>query len=161
MGPETVVGLCVERSPEMLVALLGVLKAGGAYLPLDPDYPMARLAFMLADTGVEVVVSQSSLIERHPELAARKPVSRLVLLDTDGPAIAQQPRTHRRSPSIRRTPPMSCTRPALQARQKELWSPTPRRRMLAWSAIRTYVRTSRLMMFIYNWSPLTFDRLAI
>ena len=48
VGPEVVVGLCVERSLEMLVALLGILKAGGAYLPLDPDYPPERLAFMLA-----------------------------------------------------------------------------------------------------------------
>ena len=51
VGPETVVGLCVERSLEMVVALLGILKAGGAYLPLDPDYPRERLAFMLADAG--------------------------------------------------------------------------------------------------------------
>ena len=49
VGPEVVVGLCVERSLEMLVGLLGVLKAGGAYLPLDPSYPPERLAFMLED----------------------------------------------------------------------------------------------------------------
>ena len=48
VGPDSVVGLCVDRSPDMLVALLGVLKAGGAYVPLDPDYPADRLAFMLA-----------------------------------------------------------------------------------------------------------------
>ena len=51
VGPEVVVGLCVERSPEMIVALLGILKAGGAYLPLDPDYPPERLAFMLDDAA--------------------------------------------------------------------------------------------------------------
>ena len=50
-APEMVVGLCVERSPEMLVALLGILKAGGAYLPLDPAYPQERLAFMTRDAG--------------------------------------------------------------------------------------------------------------
>ena len=48
-GPETIVGLCVERSFDMVIALLGILKAGAAYLPLDPDYPPERLAFMLAD----------------------------------------------------------------------------------------------------------------
>ena len=51
VGPEVVVGLCVERSLEMLVGLLGVLKAGGAYLPLDPAYPPERLAFMLEDAA--------------------------------------------------------------------------------------------------------------
>ena len=53
-GPESIVGLCVERSPEMVVGLLGILKAGAAYLPLDPDYPQARLGEMLADAGVRV-----------------------------------------------------------------------------------------------------------
>jgi non-ribosomal peptide synthetase component F len=50
VGPETVVGVCVERSLEMVVAFLGVLKAGGACMPLDPSYPMERLALMLADS---------------------------------------------------------------------------------------------------------------
>src|SRR5206468_851992 len=51
VGPERVVGVCMERSPEMVMALLGILKAGGAYLPLDPSYPASRLAFMVADAG--------------------------------------------------------------------------------------------------------------
>ena len=51
VGAEVIVGLCVERSPQMIVALLAILKAGGAYLPLDPDYPRERLGFMLADAG--------------------------------------------------------------------------------------------------------------
>ncbi|HYU33714.1 MAG TPA: amino acid adenylation domain-containing protein [Thermoanaerobaculia bacterium] len=54
---EALVGLCVERSPEMLVAVLGILKAGGAYVPLDPEYPQARLGYMLDDSGVEVVLT--------------------------------------------------------------------------------------------------------
>src|SRR6202041_2707029 len=60
VGPEVIVGLCVERSLEMIVGLLGVLKAGGAYLPLDPAYPPERLAFMLADAGVAVLLSSES-----------------------------------------------------------------------------------------------------
>ena len=66
VGPETVVGLCVERSPEMVVGLLGILKAGAAYLPLDPNYPRERLAFMLSDAGAPVLVTQQALLERLP-----------------------------------------------------------------------------------------------
>ena len=51
-------GLCMERSLEMLVGILGILKAGGAYVPLDPEYPEARLAYMLEDSGVEVVLTR-------------------------------------------------------------------------------------------------------
>ena len=70
VGPETMVGLLVERSPEMVVGLLGILKAGGAYLPLDPNYPRERLAFMLADAGCPVLVTQQGLLERLPPAAA-------------------------------------------------------------------------------------------
>ncbi|HVR99523.1 MAG TPA: condensation domain-containing protein, partial [Thermoanaerobaculia bacterium] len=66
VGPDTVVGVCMERSLEMAVALLGVLKAGGAYLPLDSTYPRERLAFMAADSGVQIVLSQSKLAELLP-----------------------------------------------------------------------------------------------
>ncbi|WP_018267988.1 non-ribosomal peptide synthetase, partial [Methylosinus sp. LW4] len=66
VGPETIVGLCVERSLEMVVALLGVLKAGGAYLPLDPDYPAERLAYMIADASPRLVLTQERLAERLP-----------------------------------------------------------------------------------------------
>jgi amino acid adenylation domain-containing protein len=64
VGPEAVVGLAVLRSPEMLVGMLGVLEAGGAYLPLDPGYPPERLALMMADSGLSVVLSQRRLAER-------------------------------------------------------------------------------------------------
>ena len=76
VGPEVVVGLCVERSLEMLVGLLGILKAGGAYLPLDPDYPPERLAFMLADAGAPVLVTQSALRDRLPLHNARDRAAR-------------------------------------------------------------------------------------
>ncbi len=86
VGPEVVVGLCVERSPAMLVGLVGILKAGGAYLPLDPGYPAERLAFMLADAGAPVLVTQSALVDRLPVHGAR-----IVRLDADAPTIAAQP----------------------------------------------------------------------
>lgn len=65
-GPETPVGVCVERSLEMVVALLGVLKAGAGYVPLDPQYPAERLAFMVADSGTRIVLTQTALRERLP-----------------------------------------------------------------------------------------------
>jgi amino acid adenylation domain-containing protein len=61
VGPEMLVGLCVSRSPAMLVGALGIFKAGGAYLPLDPTEPEARLNFMFNDAGVSVVVTEESL----------------------------------------------------------------------------------------------------
>ncbi|HEY4460884.1 MAG TPA: amino acid adenylation domain-containing protein, partial [Pseudonocardiaceae bacterium] len=57
VGPDDRVGVCLDRSPELVVALLGVLVAGAAYVPLDPDYPRERLAFMLADSGVPVLIT--------------------------------------------------------------------------------------------------------
>ncbi|MET0413103.1 MAG: amino acid adenylation domain-containing protein, partial [Polyangiaceae bacterium] len=60
VGAETVVALCGARSLELVAALIGVLKAGGAYLPLDPDYPAERLAYMLADSGARLLLSDGS-----------------------------------------------------------------------------------------------------
>ena len=62
VGPETLVGLCVERSLEMFVGLLGILKADGAYLPLDPAFPPERLAYMVEDAQLAFLVTQESLI---------------------------------------------------------------------------------------------------
>jgi amino acid adenylation domain-containing protein len=59
--PETLVGICVERSLEMVIGLLGILKAGGAYVPLDPTYPQERLAFMLEDAKIKVLLAQQHL----------------------------------------------------------------------------------------------------
>ncbi|MEO0373612.1 MAG: amino acid adenylation domain-containing protein [Cyanobacteria bacterium P01_A01_bin.17] len=61
IGPESLVGICVERSPDMVVGLLAILKAGGAYLPLDPAYPADRLAYMLEDSQVSVLLTQAAL----------------------------------------------------------------------------------------------------
>ena len=69
VGAEVVVGLCLERSVEMVVGLLGVLKAGGAYLPLDAGYPRARLAYMLADAEVQLVLSEQGLMDQLGHLA--------------------------------------------------------------------------------------------
>ncbi|TDJ74246.1 amino acid adenylation domain-containing protein [Pseudomonas putida] len=83
VAPGVLVGVAMERSSALLVALMAVIKAGGAYLPLDPDYPPERLAYMLADSGAALVLSQSWLAERLP-LAA----DRLLCLDRDEPALA-------------------------------------------------------------------------
>ncbi|MDR3388749.1 MAG: amino acid adenylation domain-containing protein, partial [Rudaea sp.] len=88
VGPENVVGLCVERSMEMVVALLGILKAGGAYLPLDPTYPSQRLAFMIADANVSTVLTHSAV---RGVLPASHTVA--IALDAVRDELAQQPVT--------------------------------------------------------------------
>jgi len=62
--PETLVGLCLDRSPDMLVAMLGIIKAGAAFVPLDPDYPPDRLAFMVDESHAPVIVSTEPLLAR-------------------------------------------------------------------------------------------------
>jgi amino acid adenylation domain-containing protein len=62
VGPDVAVGVCLKRSPELMIALLGVLKAGGACMPLDPDYPRERLAYMLEDSGAPVLITQPGLL---------------------------------------------------------------------------------------------------
>ena len=85
VGPEVRVGICMERSIEMIVGLLGILKAGGAYVPLDPTYPAKRLAFMLQDAQVPVLLTQQRLVEGLPEHQAE-----VVCLDTDWLAISKE-----------------------------------------------------------------------
>ncbi|MET0399317.1 MAG: non-ribosomal peptide synthase/polyketide synthase [Longimicrobiaceae bacterium] len=76
VGPDVPVGICAERSPEMVVGMLAILKAGGAYVPLDPAYPAGRLAYMLADAAVPLLLTQRRLLEQLPAHAAE-----VVLLD--------------------------------------------------------------------------------
>src|SRR5262249_46088553 len=80
VGPEVRVGLCLERSPLMVVALLAVLKAGGAYLPLDPDCPRERLALLLREAQAHLLLTQQRLRQRLPDGPA--PV---LCLDSDEP----------------------------------------------------------------------------
>jgi len=79
--PPMLIGICAERSLEMVVGLVAVLKAGGAYVPLDPAYPAERLAFMLEDAAVPVLLIQAHLVERLPGLSAKG--ARVVLLEEE------------------------------------------------------------------------------
>ncbi|MFW9085727.1 non-ribosomal peptide synthetase [Pseudomonas sp. P2758] len=66
VGPDVLVGIALERSIEMVVGLLAIHKAGGAYVPLDPEYPQERLAYMIEDSAIALLLTQSSLLERLP-----------------------------------------------------------------------------------------------
>jgi amino acid adenylation domain-containing protein len=85
VAPDSLVGICVERSLEMIVGLLGILKAGAAYVPLDPGYPAERLAFMLEDAQVPILLTQQRLVGRLPKHGAT-----VVCLDTDWEIIAKE-----------------------------------------------------------------------
>ncbi|MEN9519381.1 MAG: NcpA, partial [Cyanobacteriota bacterium] len=78
VGVETLVGICVERSLEMVVGLLGILKAGGAYVPLDPNYPKERLAYMIADAQISLLLTQQQFVDEFRNLQAAT-----ICLDTD------------------------------------------------------------------------------
>src|SRR5215471_363299 len=86
VGAESVVGVCLERSPELVVSLIAILKAGGGYLPLDPGYPRERLSFMLADAGAAVLLTHSGLRDRLDAPGVRR-----LELDRAGAAIAAHP----------------------------------------------------------------------
>ncbi len=66
VGPDVCVAIAAERSPQLLIGLLAIIKAGGAYVPLDPDYPAERLAYMLEDSGVHLLLTQTSLLDHLP-----------------------------------------------------------------------------------------------
>jgi amino acid adenylation domain-containing protein len=84
-GPEVFVGIYMERSLEMVVALLAVLKAGGAYLPLEPSNPKGRVAYMLEDSQAQVLLTQKHLLSGAPEHRAR-----VVCVDADWQVITQE-----------------------------------------------------------------------
>ncbi|MGQ0603038.1 MAG: non-ribosomal peptide synthetase [Anaerolineales bacterium] len=86
VSANTPVALCVERSFDMFVGMLGILKAGGAYVPLDPSYPRERLAFVLADTGAPVVLTQNSVRDDLPPTKAT-----VLCLDSDVAQFSQSP----------------------------------------------------------------------
>lgn len=85
-GPGALVGICVQRSSEMIVSLLGVLKSGAAYVPLDPSYPAERLTFMIQDAQVAVLLTQSGLLEKLPSYMGPR-----LCLDTDWESIETEP----------------------------------------------------------------------
>ncbi|RKI15449.1 amino acid adenylation domain-containing protein, partial [Corallococcus praedator] len=85
LPPEARVGLCVERGLDLMVGLLGILKAGGCYVPLEPAYPRQRLAYMFQDSGVAAVVTQQALRDSLPEHSLPT-----VCLDSDAPVLARQ-----------------------------------------------------------------------
>lgn len=72
VGPDAIVGICIERSPQMLVGILAVLKSGAAYLPLDPSYPKDRIAYMLEDSGVGLVLHDSGSNEVLDDCSAQQ-----------------------------------------------------------------------------------------
>ncbi|MBV9265441.1 MAG: amino acid adenylation domain-containing protein, partial [Acidobacteriaceae bacterium] len=85
VSPETLVALCMERSLDMLVGILAILKAGGGYLPVDPAYPCDRVAFMLRDAQVQVLITQEALLPAIPPHDAA-----VVCIDRDWPSIASE-----------------------------------------------------------------------
>ncbi|HEY0603647.1 MAG TPA: amino acid adenylation domain-containing protein, partial [Herpetosiphonaceae bacterium] len=91
VGPEVPVALCLDRSLEMIVGMLGILKAGGTYVPLDPTSPPDRLAFLLTDTAAPVFLTQQYLLPRFANLDALEARPEIISLDADWPAIAHEP----------------------------------------------------------------------
>lgn len=85
VGPDVLVGICVERSLHMVIGILAILKAGGAYVPLDPDYPQERLAFVLKDSQPPVLLTQEHLIKSLPKHGVK-----VIYLDTSWEIISQE-----------------------------------------------------------------------
>lgn len=89
VGPEVLVGVCMERTPEMVVALLGVWKSGGAYVPLDSSYPEERLSFMVGDAAVRVLLTEEGCKHLFTSMH-----DKTVCLDSDWPAIALEDKSN-------------------------------------------------------------------
>lgn len=93
IGPDVLTAICLDRSVEMVVAVIGVLKSGGAYVPIDPAYPVDRIAFMLEDAGVRAIVSRRSLAK-----AISLPTTPVVLIDELTPVVDPPPPCHPPTP---------------------------------------------------------------
>jgi non-ribosomal peptide synthetase component F len=85
VGPDVLVGVCLNRRPELAVALLAVWKAGGAYVPLDPAYPPERLSFMIGDAGTRVLLTEASCRALFPAAG-----DNAICLDADWPMLARE-----------------------------------------------------------------------
>ncbi|HET7865258.1 MAG TPA: amino acid adenylation domain-containing protein, partial [Burkholderiaceae bacterium] len=99
VGPDARVAICLPRGTEVIVALLAICKAGGACVPLDPDYPLERLAYMLQDCQPQVLITQTGLL---PSLIARHPALPLVCVDTD---LARVPAAAGPAPAVQQIEP--------------------------------------------------------
>src|SRR3954452_5828728 len=86
VGPDTLVGLCMERTPLLVIALLAVWKAGGAYVPLDPSYPKERLSFMIDDSQPLLVLTDQKCLQ-----LLSMSDDKFICLDTEGAALATEP----------------------------------------------------------------------
>ena len=93
VGVESLVGVCLERSPKFIISILAILKAGGAYLPLDPTYPSERLTFMVEDAGIQVIVIETSLSDKIPQL------EHSINLNTQTKTIATYPKENINAPT--------------------------------------------------------------
>ena len=89
VNSETLVGICLDRSIEMVVGLLGVMKAGASYVPLDPAYPAQRLSYVIADSGLTVLLTQQHLLPHLPPSLTSAPELKLLCLDADREAISR------------------------------------------------------------------------
>src|SRR6185295_17859294 len=92
VSSEVLVGVLMERSLEMVVALMGILKSGGAYLPLDPSYPQERLRYMIDDAGLRFIVSHRAVEAMLPALTSDSSI-KVLSLDAEWATVAAQPTT--------------------------------------------------------------------
>src|SRR5579864_5300295 len=87
-GPDALIGLCLERKIEMIVGMLGILKAGAAYVPIDPAYPAKRIEFLCADSGAGIIVAESATLDRLGACTAK-----IICLDRDMGSTSEPPRS--------------------------------------------------------------------